>query len=139
VRKAFALLLVLATTPACVERKLVIRSDPEDALVFVDGTEVVRKKGEPPTLRYEHYGIRKVVVRKQGFVAHDELVTLDPPWYQLSPLDLFFDVLWPATIEDTREVLVKLDRRQDLEDPKAGDAVFERARALEVEATEGHK
>jgi hypothetical protein len=125
------LLLVLA---GCVERKLVIKPDPSDAIVFVDGNEIALVKSET-VYRYEHYGIHRVQARKAGFEVKEQLVTLDPPWYQVFPLDFFFDILWPATIEDRREVSLTLVQRGDLSGKQGeGDAVLKRAREFADES-----
>ncbi|MBI3722940.1 hypothetical protein HY251_03145 [bacterium] len=107
-----------------------MRPDPEDAAVFVDGREVSRdetREDKARVLRYEHYGIRRVVVRREGYVAHERLVTLDPPWYQFFPIDLVFDVFWPATIEDARTIDVKLEPRKDLESETTGEKLLKQA------------
>jgi hypothetical protein len=130
---AFLFLIVLAA-PGCVERELYVKTDPPDALVTVDGREAKReKKGEPAALKYEHYGIRKVVVRAQGRKAEDRLVTLDPPWYQIFPLDFVTDLLVPWTIHDDREETFELKQRDDL-NSQGADALLERAHELSVEA-----
>jgi hypothetical protein len=129
-----ALPVLLLALVGCVERKLVIKPDPGDALVFVDGNEVALIQSEA-TYRYDHYGIHRVQARKAGFSVQEQLVTLDPPWYQVFPLDFFFDILWPATIEDSRELSLTLPRRSDLSGQKAsGDEVLNRAHAFSEEA-----
>ena len=107
------LVLALAALAAgCVERRLLIRADPIGAEVVVDGA-VVGCSGRfgPIEVPFEHYGIRRVVVRAPGHVPEARLVTLDPPWWQLFPIDLVTDVLVPWTIEDEREVALALVRR----------------------------
>ncbi len=133
-RLLIALLVLVAA--GCVERKLVIKPDPDTALVFVDGVEIASVQSRA-IYRYEHYGSHRVVVRKMEYQVSEQVVTLDPPWYQVFPLDFFFDVLWPVTIEDTRELVVVLEKRKDLEDDRPGRAVIMRARAMEGEADEG--
>jgi hypothetical protein len=134
-KRALPALLVLAALAAgCVERKLVIKPDPQDALVFVDGDEIASVQSRA-IYRYEHYGSHKVVVRKPSYAVEERVVTLDPPWYQVFPIDFFFDVLWPVTIEDTRELEVVLEKRKDLEgQDRPGRAVMERASDFESEA-----
>jgi len=129
-----AVFLVLLLGVGCVERKLVIKPDPEDALVFVDGNEIALVESQT-IYRYDHYGIHRVLVRKPGFEVKEQLVTLDPPWYQVFPIDVVFDILWPAKIEDSREVYVKLEPRLDLSVKKeSGDALIERANAFSADA-----
>lgn len=132
VKRAWLLLGVLAI--GCVERELVVKPDPEDAAVFIDGEEIALVNSAA-VYRYEHYGIHRVLVRKPGYAVQERLVTLDPPWYQVFPIDFVADVLWPAKIEDRREIAVKLERRADLDAQKpSGKEVIERARAFSDEA-----
>ena len=131
-----SLALGLCAAPGCLERELVIRPDPQDSVVFVDGRPVERGDDGLPTLRFEYYGTRSVVVRKdgkEGYEAKQVFVTLDPPWYQWFPLDFFCDVLWPFTIQDRREVSVKLEPRTDLQEDDAAKQVLRRARDFAIE------
>ncbi|HZU95355.1 MAG TPA: hypothetical protein VFF73_01520 [Planctomycetota bacterium] len=145
--KRLLLLFLLVLGSGCLDRTLVVKPDPEDAHVFVDGQELPRRviaiyeagqvssAVDPAEYRYEHYGIHKVVVRKLGYEAKEQIVTLDPPWYQVFPIDFVTDVLWPGTIEDRREVEIKLEPRADLQDAdKAAREVIERARKFAEEA-----
>jgi hypothetical protein len=127
-RALLVLLLVLAS--GCVERKLIVKTDPEDAVVEVDGLDLGKGDGQKPVeLAFEHYGIRRVVVRAKGHAASEQLVELDPPWWQLLPFDFFTDVLWPGKLEDARTVEVRLGLAPA---PGRADAVAveERARAF---------
>jgi hypothetical protein len=131
VKRAALLSLLLAL--GCVERKLVIKPDPEDALVFVDGNEIALV-GSEAVYRYEHYGIHRVLARKPGYEVKEQLVTLDPPWWQLFPIDLVSDVLWPGKIEDRREVELDLRPCETLQDPGISKELMERAHVMEAEA-----
>lgn len=136
---AALLLALLAPAPGCVERRLEVKTDPPDAVVTVDGRELARATpGGPAVLAYEHYGIRSVVVRREGMKAQDRLVTLDPPWWQVFPLDFVTDVLVPWKIEDVREESFVLRPREDLETSDGGDEgrrrLLERARAAADES-----
>ena len=126
-----------ALVPGCVERRLLIQADPPASLVFVDGVEL---KDDPethvPTVRYEHYGIRRVVVRAPAHAVHERLVTLDPPWWQIFPVDLVTDVLIPWTITDERAVLVKLEAAPEATSAAAGERALERADELARAAAE---
>ena len=126
--------LALALLPGCLERKLEVKTTPPDATVTVDGRELKRAdKDGPAVLEFEHYGTRRIVVRREGYRAQDRLVTLDPPWYQIFPIDLVTDVVIPWTIDDTREETFTLDKRQDI-DASSARALIERARETGVEA-----
>jgi PEGA domain-containing protein len=104
----------------CVERSLVIHSDPVGAPVYVNGEPV----GNTP-LRHEFitYGVYSIEVGplrdEKGMLQHESAereVPVRAPWYQIIPLDFFAEVLWPATIEDVHRVpLFKLKKASDAE------------------------
>ncbi len=93
----------------CVERLLIIRSEPPGARVWVDAVEIGRTPIEVP---FEHYGTREVLLRIEGSDpprgSARTLVTLSPPWYERFPIDVLSEHLWPATIVDTHEVRMEL-------------------------------
>jgi hypothetical protein len=112
----------------CVERQLVIETQPEGVELFVDGREVgTTIAGEPVAFTFESYGTHTVVARKRGHVPVRCQVTLDPPWWQWFPIDIFTDVLWPGTVRDTHELTLELAARPEPED---ADALERRARHL---------
>lgn len=107
-----AVLIAALSATGCVERLLVVRSDPPGAAIYVDGTFRGRTEpGAPVEVPFETYGTRTLVARRPGCAPVRQRVVLDPPWYQYPVLDLVADVLWPGTIEDRREVEVRLERR----------------------------
>ncbi len=84
----------------CVERKLVLKTDPPGAAVYVDGVPV----GESPVeLPFSHYGGKRIVFRLTGHATVTDAVVLRTPWYQIFPIDFVADVLIPWTIHDLHE------------------------------------
>jgi hypothetical protein len=91
------LMILVSTMPGCVERELFLRSDPPGAVVTLDGQE----RGKTPlVLPFEYYGTRHLELRMEGYRVEQTLVEVSTPWYQVFPFDLFFDLLWPFTLED---------------------------------------
>ncbi len=120
-------LLLLAS--GCVERRLLVRSDPPGAAIYVDGAYL----GEAPVeLPFDTYGTRTVLARRPGYTPVRRLVALDPPWYQYFPFDLVTDLLWPGTIHDVHDVTVRLERRGEPADPEALERRAERFGASEA-------
>jgi len=113
-RSALAILgLALAWSPACVERKLLLRSEPTGLRAYVD-RELV---GTTPTeTTFDFYGDREIVLLHEP--GPDEtpawrplrvLVPVAAPWYQWFPIDFVFDVLLPFTIRDHRTITLRLE------------------------------
>jgi hypothetical protein len=140
---ATGLLVVLAAgLPACVERKILVRSEPPGGVVLLDNKVV---GVTPITLPFTFYGARKVEVRWDPFLPPEvppferaeETRYLDPPWYQLFPLDFVFEHLWPFTITDERPFDFRLALRGDAEGPEAEqgvEGVLRRAESTRAEA-----
>ncbi|MFC1705236.1 PEGA domain-containing protein, partial [Planctomycetota bacterium] len=101
--------IVLPLLVGCIERKLIVRSAPPNALVFLDGAARGRTPLEVP---FTTYGTREVALRHPRFRTQRLLVELDVPWYQWPGLDLLTEILLPFTIHDDREVFIQMDRPQ---------------------------
>jgi hypothetical protein len=92
----------------CVERELTITSEPSGALVFVSDREVGRT---PLTLPFTWYGDYDVIVRCDGHQTLKTHAEINPPWYEVPPLDLFSHVA-PWTYRDERFLHYRLEKLQ---------------------------
>lgn len=104
-------LLSAALATGCVERKLIVRSDPPGAAIYVDGELKGVAGAKGLSVPFEAYGTRAVVARLEGHVPRRAFVELSVPWYQVFPLGLFSDLLWPGTIVDEHQAALKLTPR----------------------------
>lgn len=131
----------LAVMTGCVERKLLIRSEPSGAPAWVDEQPV----GETPaTVEFHHYGTRSVRVgpirNEKGSVVRtetEELVQIEPPWYEVFPIGFFSEVIWPFQITDRRIVEFALEStREDgrATDEEAAKKVLKKARKFREKA-----
>lgn len=93
------LLMTALLLGGCVERKLLIRSEPAGADVRVDGTLVGKTPCEVP---FTWYGTRKIELERSGYESFTKTEEVLPPWWQYPVFDLFTDVLIPADFEDAR-------------------------------------
>ncbi|MHC4789105.1 MAG: PEGA domain-containing protein [Planctomycetota bacterium] len=92
----------------CVERKMLIRSEPGGAPVWVDEVYAGTTPLDHP---FSHYGLRRVRVGpvrdEHGRAQHGEREAtheLEPPWYEKFPVDLFAEVLYPGRLVDEHEL-----------------------------------
>ena len=83
----------------CVERALVVETDPPGAEVWMDGDLAGLS---PVRIPFSHYGTREVVVVKGGYAITREIRSLETPWYERFPLDFFSENLWPWTLTAER-------------------------------------
>jgi len=109
----------------CVERLLAIQSDPPGAVAYLDGEKVGTTPCEVP---YTWYGTRLLVLELRGFNLVRREVVLNPPWWQIIPMDFITDILIPITIRDRLSVTYTLDPAPA--SPEEVDAVLERAAEL---------
>ena len=99
---AAASLLLLG---GCVERTLIIRSDPPGANLIVNGDP---RGVAPVEIPFETYGVFEVVA---SLPRHQRLHTAVPvkaPWYEQIPIDFFAENIWPFTVKDRHEVTLSL-------------------------------
>jgi hypothetical protein len=99
-RRQLLLALILAAgilVPGCVERTMIIRSDPPGADLMVDGAEV----GETPvTIPFLNYGTHQFILAAEGHQRRKLLQPVDAPGYETFPIDFFVEMLWPWTVRD---------------------------------------
>ena len=94
-------LLILAASSGCVQRRMTIRSNPPGALVYVDDYQIGTT---PVSADFIYYGTRKIRLVKDGFETLTVRQPFPIPWYEVFPLDLVSENLWPAEIRDERVV-----------------------------------
>ncbi len=82
----------------CVEREMTITSEPAGALVFVSDREVGRT---PVTVPFTWYGDYDVLLRRDGHETLKTHAEINPPWYEVPPLDLLSHMA-PWTYHDRR-------------------------------------
>jgi hypothetical protein len=114
----------------CVERFLAVQSDPPGAAVYVDGEKVGTT---PCEVSYVWYGTRVVLLELRGYSLVRREVVLNPPWWQLIPIDLVTDVLVPFTIRDRQLFSAVLEEAPVSQEQV--DAVVERAAELRAQAS----
>lgn len=97
VKTAWACLLVLLPA-GCVERTLTVTSEPPGALVTISSIE---KGRTPVTIPFLWYGDYDVIVRMEGYETLKTHQKINPPPYEIPPVDLLSE-LAPWTYHDQR-------------------------------------
>ncbi|MGE4619680.1 MAG: PEGA domain-containing protein [Planctomycetota bacterium] len=113
------ILSLLLLCCGCVERTLVIRTEPVGAKVFIDGIDAGTS---PIRVPFDFYGTRDLLVRmeedekrgERSLAPERRIVKLTPPWFQRFPLDFISEILWPGTLEVVHEEVFVL-KPQDLD------------------------
>jgi hypothetical protein len=107
--RAWALPLVLSLAflipGGCVRRRMMIRSNPPGATVYVDDYEIGKT---PVAHHFNYYGTRKIRLVKDGFETRVVMQRIRAPWYEIPPLDLASENLVPGELRDTRTLCYQL-------------------------------
>jgi hypothetical protein len=88
-----------------VERRLVIRSNPPGALVYVDDYPIGTT---PVAANFTYYGTRKIRLVKDGYETLTVMQTIPSPWYEVPPLDFISENFVPGEIRDQRTFTFQL-------------------------------
>ena len=92
--------LIALVLGGCVERKLTINTNPQEALVILNDEEIGTS---PVTVSFEWYGDYGVRIQKQGYETLQTHRQLKAPWYDKFPFDFFAGVLNQRRIVDSYE------------------------------------
>jgi hypothetical protein len=88
-----------------VERRLMVRSNPPGATVYVDGYEIGTT---PIATDFIYYGTRQIRLVKDGY----ETLTVDQPiatpWWEFPPLDFVSENVVPGNLRDVRTLTYQL-------------------------------
>ena len=130
------LLLALcgAATGCRTERVIRVTSDPPGARIRLDDTEVGTT---PARIEFDHYGVRRITLYKEGYHTHSEQIELDPPWYSRFPLDLVSEILLPFGWKDKRRYHVALEAGEERMKQPLLRSVIERAAFLRNAGLDG--
>ena len=93
------LLVFCSCELGCVHRRLIIRSNPPGALVYVDEQEIGRT---PVATPFVYYGTRTIRLELDGYETVKEKHRIRAPWYQVPPLDFISDNFTRRDIRDDR-------------------------------------
>jgi hypothetical protein len=97
--------IAIAMQPGCVRRRLMIRSNPPGAMVYVDNQPI----GQTPcATSFIYYGTREIRLVKPGYETLTINQPIPAPWYQIPPIDFVSENLVPNEIQDFRTVTFNL-------------------------------
>jgi hypothetical protein len=91
----------------CVERKLLLRTDPEGAAIRLNGEELAAVT--PVELPAPFDGPNRVQFSAPGHAPREVVAEVPTRWYDRFPLDLVAEFLWPGTIRETVTVDTRLE------------------------------
>jgi len=113
----------------CVERRLTIVTEPQEAIVWLNDEEI---GATPVTVNFNWYGDYRVRIEKPGYEILNTHQRLERPAHDKFPMDFFAEVLWPKTIEDAYTWTFELQPYQQA----SAEELIEAARTMRQEANE---
>lgn len=125
-------LCVSVSGVACVRRTIIITTEPSHARVFLNDEEIGLSEVSTDFLWYGDYG---VIIRKEGYETLQTHWLIEPPWYEVIPIDFLAEVLWPWWLHDVHK------RHFELKpfDPPGAEELVNRATELRARALDARK
>ncbi len=94
-------LAVCTLLPGCLRRRLMVRSNPPGAMVYVDNQPIGTT---PCATDFVYYGTREIRLVKPGYETLTVNQPIPVPWYEVPPLDFITENVVPRKIQDYRTV-----------------------------------
>ncbi len=129
-RLAIFFLCFLSATAGCVQRRLLINSQPEGALVSVDKTQVGHT---PVAVPFTYYGTREIQLQKDGYKTVYVKERVRPPWYGVFPISLISENFAFREIRDHRALDFELTPKERVVEGQ----LMERADQLRTDVQRG--
>lgn len=106
-RLLIGLLLAASLAPAggCVRRRLLVRSNPPGATVYVDNQPI---GSTPCATSFTYYGTRELRLVKPGYETLTVKQPIPAPWYEFPGVDFVSENVVPQEIQDYRTVTYNL-------------------------------
>lgn len=101
-------LLAVLLNCGCVQRRLIVRSQPENALVTIDNRVIGRT---PLSVPYVYSGTREIKLELDGYQTIKVQQRLDPTWYERFPISLVSENFAGREIRDERLLDFQLQPR----------------------------
>ena len=83
----------------CVQRRLIVKTQPEGAFVSIDKQPVGYS---PVSVPFTYHGTREFQVEKDGYKTITVQERIRPKWYSTFPISFITENFWPREIRDQR-------------------------------------
>lgn len=120
--------LFLGNFTGCVRRRMTINSNPQGAMVYVDGHQIGKT---PVSTDFTYYGTRNIRLELDNHQTLNVKQKITPPWYQFPPFDFFAETCTPADIKDNRIWTYDLQQKTEAND----DQILDRAKNFAYEGS----
>lgn len=103
------MLAICASQSGCIRRVLMVRSEPEGALVTIDRQTVGQT---PVAVPITYYGTREIRLEKDGYETLEAKERLRAPWYDIAPISFFTAHFSLRERRDVRQLDYRLTPKQ---------------------------
>lgn len=117
------MLLAVGLSAGCVTRRFTVTSEPQGAMVYVNGQQI---GATPADTEFVYYGKYRITLIKPGYETLEVEQNIPPPVYEYFGLDAISEILVPVNLIDHRYFNYKLVPLQ----PVRPDDVLRRAEDL---------
>ena len=114
----------------CIRRVLMVRSEPEGALVTIDRQTVGQT---PVAVPITYYGTREIRLEKDGFETLETKERFRTPWYDMFPLSFFTAHFSLRERRDVRNLDYRLTPKQLVDE----NELLQRAGQLRTDVSRG--
>ena len=123
-------LLVVVSLTGCIQRRFIIRSQPEGASVMIDHIPV----GQTPlSVPYTYSGTREFQLEKAGYKTVKVQENFQPTWYERFPVSFVTENFWPNEIRDERLLEFQLEPKTQVQE----NLLLDRANELRTNVQRG--
>jgi len=130
VQSSILLVTISVCFAGCVQRRLIVRSQPEGAFVSIDNQPIGYT---PLSAPYTYSGTRKIRLEKDGFKTVDVEQRIRPKWFDTFPISFVTNNFWPRELRDER----LLDFQLEPKDQASENLLLERANQLRGDVNRG--
>jgi hypothetical protein len=114
----------------CVQRRLLVRSQPEGAFVSIDNQPI---GPTPLAAPYTYSGTRQIRLEKDGFKTVEVEQRIRPAWYDTFPISLVTNNFWPHELRDERVLEFQLEPKSQADE----NLLLDRANQLRGDVNRG--
>ena len=114
----------------CVQRRLIVRSQPEGAFVKIDGQQIGHT---PVSVPFTYYGTRDIQLEKDGFKTVKVQQRVRAPWYAKFPISFFSENFSPQEIRDERLLEFQMEPKTEVQE----NLLLDRANGLRGDVQRG--
>ena len=105
--------LLLVSLTGCVQRRLIVRSQPEGAFVTIDRRPIGLT---PLSVPYTYSGTREIQLEKDGFKTIKVQQRIDPTWYETFPISFVTENFWPRELRDERLLEFQMEPKTQVQE-----------------------